>query len=187
MRVHAAQGHLPWRRDCATCVAGGFRARQHRRIATPEGYSLSLDVLGRYRPGRDEFRKRATWCLVVYTVPILAEGDLDGQPEEPSPAAEEVGGTEPPAADPEPLVLRSDAAGSGDPAVLPAPRAEDPGEARAAPEPAEEAELPQEWEGDDGEESRSWKEGMPTKSRGSRRPGKRLRSWSRPLCVSFLS
>ena len=40
---HVANGHLPFRRDCATCLRGQLSSRPHRRISCPDSYVLSLD------------------------------------------------------------------------------------------------------------------------------------------------
>ena len=70
---HLAQDHLPWRRDCRHCVEGGIQSRMHRRIKTPEGFTLSLDLLGKYEKGFSEHHPEVVWCLVgCFTVPELA-------------------------------------------------------------------------------------------------------------------
>ena len=69
---HLRNDHQPWRRDCEHCVAGGFQGRLHKRVRCPEGYVLSLDLLGRYDPGPSELHKGVQWCLVgCFVVPEL--------------------------------------------------------------------------------------------------------------------
>ncbi|CAE7344971.1 unnamed protein product, partial [Symbiodinium necroappetens] len=74
-RQHLAHDHLPWRRDCRHCVEGGIQSRMHRRIKTPEGFVLSVDLLGKYERGVSEHHPKVVWCLVgCYTVPELSVG-----------------------------------------------------------------------------------------------------------------
>ena len=45
----------------------------HRRIKTLEGFTLSVDLLGKYERGVSEHHPKVVWCLVgCYTVPELA-------------------------------------------------------------------------------------------------------------------
>ena len=77
---HVRNDHQPWRRDCEHCVAGGLQGRLHKRVSCPEGYALSLDLLGRYEPAPSELHKAVNWCLVgCFVVPQLSvrEGGLD--------------------------------------------------------------------------------------------------------------
>ena len=77
---HVRNDHQPWRRDCEHCVAGGLQGRLHKRVSCPEGYALSLDLLGRYEPAPSELHKTVNWCLVgCFVVPQLSvrEGGLD--------------------------------------------------------------------------------------------------------------
>ena len=80
---HLAQDHLPWRRDCRHCVEGGIQSRMHRRIKTPEGFTLSLDLLGKYEKGFSEHHPEVVWCLVgCFTVPELAVKASEGEEKE---------------------------------------------------------------------------------------------------------
>ncbi|CAE7362790.1 hypothetical protein AK812_SmicGene13757 [Symbiodinium microadriaticum] len=79
-RQHLAQDHIPWRRDCRHCVEGGIQSRMHRRIKTPEGFVLSVDLLGKYERGVSEHHPKVVWCLVgCYTVPELSVGPQQDQ------------------------------------------------------------------------------------------------------------
>ena len=65
--------HQPWRRDCEHCVAGGIQSRLHKRVSCPEGYTLSLDLLGRYEPAPSELHRTVHWCLVgCFIIPQLS-------------------------------------------------------------------------------------------------------------------
>ena len=79
---HLAQDHLPWRRDCRRCVEGGIQSRLHRRIKTPEGFTLSVDLLGKYEKGVSEHHPKVVWCLVgCFTVPEIAVKAAEGEGE----------------------------------------------------------------------------------------------------------
>ena len=70
---HIRNDHQPWRRDCQHCVASGLQGRLHKRVSCPEGYALSLDLLGRYEPGPSELHKVVQWCLVgCFVIPELS-------------------------------------------------------------------------------------------------------------------
>ena len=45
-RLHVAQNHQPFRRDCAVCVRNSAAGHQHRTTAHPMAYTLSVDVVG---------------------------------------------------------------------------------------------------------------------------------------------
>ena len=51
---HAANNHIPYRRDCAVCVHGAGVGRRHAGVAHPDAYCMSADVAGPIRtPSRD--------------------------------------------------------------------------------------------------------------------------------------
>ena len=77
---HIRNDHQPWRRDCEHCVAGGLQGRLHKRVSCPEGFALSLDLLGKYDPGPSELHKVVNWCLIgCFVVPHLSVGAEDRQ------------------------------------------------------------------------------------------------------------
>ena len=56
-KQHILDGHVPYRRDCRLCVEGAGIGIQHRRVAHPQMFALSVDVFGpvpRHEHGRDE-------------------------------------------------------------------------------------------------------------------------------------
>ena len=72
---HHRAGHLPFRKDCPTCLLGAGQNRQHRRLACPSSYVLSLDIAGPFIPGVDQEIKGPRYGLVaVYSVPVNGEG-----------------------------------------------------------------------------------------------------------------
>ncbi|CAE7730336.1 GIP, partial [Symbiodinium necroappetens] len=90
---HLQQNHMPYRNDCATCLKGSARRKQHRRVLTPQSWCLSIDTAGPFVRGRDEHTPKARYLIVgVLSVPVLAvDGkdvdepcDADPGPEVPS-------------------------------------------------------------------------------------------------------
>ena len=74
---HLQQNHTPYRNDCVTCLKGGARRKQHRRVLTPQSWCLSVDTAGPFVKGRDEHTSKARYLIVgVLSVPILA---VDGK------------------------------------------------------------------------------------------------------------
>ena len=53
-RDHVNRGHLPYRRDCVTCVMGGGVGPRHGRVEHPEAFTLTADTSGPVKtPGED--------------------------------------------------------------------------------------------------------------------------------------
>lgn len=68
---HHRAGHLPFRKDCPTCLLGAGKNRQHRRLACPSSYVLSIDIVGPFIPGVDQEINGPRYGLVaVYSVPV---------------------------------------------------------------------------------------------------------------------
>ena len=85
---HIANGHLPFRRDCATCLRGRLMSRPHRRIKVPDSFVLGCDLSGPYANGNHEKLKKVRYCLhAVLTVPVLVSDilkqDYDYEPSDP--------------------------------------------------------------------------------------------------------
>ena len=71
---HVMNDHIPYSKECITCLEGSGRARPHRRITHPDAYTLSLDVCGPFRPGRD-YRGTSKYFMVgVFSIPVQAGG-----------------------------------------------------------------------------------------------------------------
>ena len=67
---HIRQNHIPYRRDCRYCVQGGAKQRPHRRVLTPQSWTLSVDTAGPFVRSHDEHTKSARYLVVgVLTVP----------------------------------------------------------------------------------------------------------------------
>ena len=80
-KAHVFNNHVPYRRDCSTCGANRGRAKQHRKVVSPEPYCLSLDLNGPFKPGVDQLVQEPKYFLIgVSIVPVdpqlnaMAEG-----------------------------------------------------------------------------------------------------------------
>ncbi|CAE7857987.1 hypothetical protein AK812_SmicGene11553 [Symbiodinium microadriaticum] len=70
---HLKQNHVPYRNDCATCLRGSAKRKQHRRVLTPQAWTLSVDTAGPFAKGKDEHTMKARYLVVgVLSVPTLA-------------------------------------------------------------------------------------------------------------------
>ena len=59
-KAHVSRGHVPYRRDCLTCVAGGGIGRRHARVEHPDSFVLTADTSGPLKtPGRDSHQRGA--------------------------------------------------------------------------------------------------------------------------------
>ena len=50
-KQHVLNDHMPFSRECITCLQGGGRSRQHRKVPHPDAMTLSLDICGQFRQG----------------------------------------------------------------------------------------------------------------------------------------
>ena len=71
---HLRRDHVPYRRDCRACLAGYFRDHQHRRVAVPDGWTLSVDCVGPIKNGLSEFGPQVKCALIG----VLVEPDIVG-------------------------------------------------------------------------------------------------------------
>ncbi|OLP75490.1 Copia protein [Symbiodinium microadriaticum] len=73
-KEHVRNNHIPFHRGCKTCVESSATGKQHRRIKSPSGYCLSLDICGPFRergetPDHMDYR----YALVgAYLLPTFA-------------------------------------------------------------------------------------------------------------------
>lgn len=75
-KTHVMCNHVPFSRECATCLAGAGKNRQHRKVPHPDAMTLSLDVCGPVKPGVDFRRKKSKYFLVgVYSIPVRKTAD----------------------------------------------------------------------------------------------------------------
>ena len=71
---HVLNDHQPSRRDCRVCAEAIGRSRPHRRIEHPMAYCLSLDLSGRMKAGRDQFKTKHKYVMVgCYTFPTTLD------------------------------------------------------------------------------------------------------------------
>ena len=97
---HIKLQHIPYRRDCRYCVQGGARQRPHRRILTPQAWTLSVDTTGPFVRAQDENLKTRYLVIGILTVPKLIA----------APPKEEAEGEKPPAEADEALEVPDEAA-----------------------------------------------------------------------------
>ena len=66
-----ALDHMPFNRECPECQKGAGRSRPHRRIPAPDTFTLSLDLCGPFRPGKDMEEAKSRYMMVgVFTIPV---------------------------------------------------------------------------------------------------------------------
>ena len=59
-KAHVSRGHVPFRRDCLTCVAGAGVGRRHGRVEHPDAFVLAADTSGPLKsPGMDSHQRGA--------------------------------------------------------------------------------------------------------------------------------
>ena len=46
---HQKAGHVPFRKDCATCVSGAAASRAHRKLSHPHVHTLNVDLMGPFK------------------------------------------------------------------------------------------------------------------------------------------
>ena len=69
-KTHVWNDHVPFSKECTTCLKGAGKSRPHRKVPHPDAMTLSLDVCGPFRPGED-YRKKSRYFLVgVYAIPV---------------------------------------------------------------------------------------------------------------------
>ena len=95
-REHVRQGHLPFRRDCVTCVQAGATGRRHARVEHPDAFVLTADLSGPLKEhgldshGRGRAPKRLPYLFVAkLRVPKSFVDDGRGVGLEYDPAEEE--------------------------------------------------------------------------------------------------
>ncbi|CAE7217810.1 GIP [Symbiodinium microadriaticum] len=80
---HLKNGHVPYRRDCATCLQAAGTGRAHKRVDRPQPFSLALDVAGPLKTkgrsmGLIDENKLKYMLVGAYRVPkdLLMEGEV---------------------------------------------------------------------------------------------------------------
>ena len=70
-RAHYEQDHLPFRRDCITCLETMGKDRARKKVSCPQAFCLSLDVAGPFKAGKDQIlREPRYFMLGVITIPV---------------------------------------------------------------------------------------------------------------------
>ena len=78
---HVLNDHMPFSRECSTCLRGGGRSRPHRKVPHPDAMTLSLDICGPFRPGEDCHKKARYFMVGVFTIPVRKrEGEVTSLP-----------------------------------------------------------------------------------------------------------
>ena len=65
-KAHVDASHLPYRRDCATCVMARGTGKRHARVHHPDSYVLTSDLSGPLKPGLDSATKGTPACNLRY-------------------------------------------------------------------------------------------------------------------------
>ena len=78
-KTHLQNDHLPYRKDCKTCLQSAGKARYHRRIVSREALTLSIDLAGPFQKGidqgpADKLGEARYFMAGTFTVPVTAEG-----------------------------------------------------------------------------------------------------------------
>ena len=75
---HVEMNHMPYRRDCALCVASMGRDRPRMRQKMPEPYTLGIDLAGPFIEGKDQHErsKPKYFLIAVMTIPMQGERPL---------------------------------------------------------------------------------------------------------------
>lgn len=90
-RDHVRRGHIPYSRDCRTCLREmGVDAHHRRQKGCGYAYTMSADVVGPFEPGFDAALKgRAKYAVVAtVAVPIFSDA-AQGDSEDVEPDADE--------------------------------------------------------------------------------------------------
>ena len=73
-RRHLLNGHLPYNRECKSCVIAASRGKAHKRIPHAEAYTLSIDTAGPFMLADDQLGKGRFVLVGVYLAPVTRRG-----------------------------------------------------------------------------------------------------------------
>ena len=80
-RQHVMNDHLPYSRECSTCLTGSGRSRPRKRVQHPDALTLSVDICGPFRPGHDRRAKAKYFMVGVFSIPVRkVEGKVTALP-----------------------------------------------------------------------------------------------------------
>ena len=78
---HVMNDHLPFSRECPTCLQGSGRSRPHKKVPHPDALTLSVDICGPFRPGHDRGAKTKYFMVGVFSIPVKkVEGKITSLP-----------------------------------------------------------------------------------------------------------
>ena len=78
---HVINDHLPYSRECTTCLQGSGRSRPHKKVQHPDANTLSVDLCGPFRPGQDRMAKAKYFMVGVFSIPVRkVEGKITALP-----------------------------------------------------------------------------------------------------------
>eukprot|EP00435_Cladocopium_sp_Y103_P030096 s34_g7.t1 len=73
-KQHLKNDHQPYYRGCRTCLEACGQSRPHRKIVTPESYTLGIDLAGPFKKGVDQLGEGRYMLVGTYTLPTSLEG-----------------------------------------------------------------------------------------------------------------
>lgn len=69
-KQHVMNDHLPYSRECPTCLQGSGRSCPHKKVQRPDALTLSVDICGPFRPGHDRLKKAKYFMVGVFSIPV---------------------------------------------------------------------------------------------------------------------
>ena len=73
-KKHLLNGHVPYNRECKSCVIAASRGKAHKRISHPDAYALSIDAAGPFQLAEDQLGKGRYLLVGVYLAPVTKDG-----------------------------------------------------------------------------------------------------------------
>eukprot|EP00435_Cladocopium_sp_Y103_P005472 s1608_g1.t2 len=73
-KQHILQDHQPYYRGCRTCLEACGQSRHHRKVVTPDSFTLAIDLAGPFKRGEDQLGFGRYMLVGSYTLPISKEG-----------------------------------------------------------------------------------------------------------------
>eukprot|EP00435_Cladocopium_sp_Y103_P033610 s2015_g8.t1 len=75
-KQHILQDHQPYYRGCRTCLEACGQSRHHRKVVTPDSFTLAIDLAGPFKRGEDQLGFGRYMLVGSYTLPISKEGKV---------------------------------------------------------------------------------------------------------------
>ena len=73
-KAHLLNDHQPYYRGCRTCLEACGQSRHHRRVVTPDSYTLAIDLAGPFKKGEDQLGHGRYMLVGSFTVPVSKDG-----------------------------------------------------------------------------------------------------------------